>query len=159
MKTITTLGTIFLFIFACRLCSMTGAHDYDPYKGSLKTLLPSQTSVGLINFRLDSSQADDLDGAQEAVKANYTMQAGSISVPVVLQVGNYGSAQEAEARMQAFADKHGLTLESKTKGGTGGKRLTWGDGKAIMWSNGSLQCLATSTFAKTTSNLEEALPF
>jgi hypothetical protein len=137
---------------------MTGAHDYDPYKGSVKDLLPKEASVGLINFKLDSSQSDDLDGAQEAVKATYTMQAGSISVPVVLQVANYASSQEAEAKMQAFADKHGLALEPTTKGGSG-KRLTWGDGKAIMWSNGSLQCLATSTFAKTTSNLEEALPF
>lgn len=159
MKIVSSLAPILLLIFACRLCSMTGAHDYDPYKGSIKDLLPNEPSVGLIKFKLDTSQSDDLDGAQEAVKANYTMQAGSISVPVVLQVGNYASSQEAEARMQAFADKHGLSLESKTKGGTRGKRLTWGDGKAIMWSNGSLQCLATSSFAKTTSNLEEALPF
>jgi len=138
---------------------MTGANDYNPYKASLKELLPNAPSVGLIKFKLDTSQSDDLDGAQEAIKANYTMQAGSLSVPVVLQVGNYASAQEAEARMQAFADKHGLTLESKTKGGTVGKRVTWGDGKTIMWSHGSLQCLATSSFPKTTSNLEEALPF
>jgi len=56
---------------------------------------------------------------------------------------------------EAFADKHGLVLETKSDG----KRLTWGDGKAIMWSHGSLQCLARSDFPKTTSNLEEALPF
>ncbi len=123
-------------------------------------LLPNQPSVGLINFKLDSSQSDDLDGAQEAVKANYTMQAGSISVPVQLQVANFASAQEAKAAMQAFASKHNLSLESKTKSGTTvGQRLTWGDGKAIMWSNGSLQYLARSDFPKTTSNLEEALPF
>ncbi len=158
MKIVSGLAPMLLLIFACRLCSMTGAHDYDPYKGSLKNLLPNEPSVGLIKFNLDSSQNDDLDGAQEAVKANYTMQSGTISVPVVLQVANYASSQEAAAKMQAFADKHGLTLESRTKGGAG-KRLTWGDGKAIMWSNGSLQCLATSSFPKTTSNLEEALPF
>jgi hypothetical protein len=115
--------------------------------------------VGLIKFKLDTSQSDDLDGAQEAVKANYTMQAGSISAPVVLQVANFASSREAAAAMQAFAEKHGLSLESKTKGGTVGKRLTWADGKTIMWSNGSLQCLAHSDFPKTTSNLEEALPF
>ena len=155
MKTISTLAPMLLLIFACRLCSMTGAHDYNPYKGSLKNLLPNEPSVGLIKFKLDSSQNDDLDGAQEAVKANYTMHAGSISVPIVLQVANYASAREAEAKMQAFADKHGLALETKS----GGKRLTWGDGKSIMWSNGSLQCLARSDFPKTTSNLEEALPF
>ena len=155
MKTVTTLAPLLLLIFACRLCSMTGAHDYDPYKGSLKDLLPNAPSVGLINFKLDTSQSDDLDGAQEAVKANYTMHAGSISVPVVLQIANYASSQEAGAKMQAFADKHGLVLETKK----GGKRLTWGDGKSIMWSNGSLQCLASSSFPKTTSNLEEALPF
>jgi hypothetical protein len=134
---------------------MTGAHDYNPYKGSLKDLLPNEPSVGLIKFKLDTSQSDDLDGAQEAVKANYTMHAGAISVPVILQVGNYASSQEAAAKMQAFAEKHGLVLETKS----GGKRLTWDDGKAIMWSNGSLQCLARSDFPKTTSNLEEALPF
>jgi hypothetical protein len=83
------------------------------------------------------------------------MHASAISVPVILQVGNYASSQEAAAKMQAFAEKHGLVLETKS----GGKRLTWDDGKAIMWSNGSLQCLARSDFPKTTSNLEEALPF
>jgi hypothetical protein len=119
MKIVSSLAPILLLIFACRLCSMAGAHDYDPYKGPLKALLPSQPSVGLINFKLDSSQSDDLDGAQEAVKANYTMQAGSISVPVVLQVANFASSQEAEARMQAFADKHGLALESKAKAARG----------------------------------------
>jgi hypothetical protein len=158
MKIVSGLAPLLVLIFACRLCSMTGAHDYDPYKGSLKGLLPSQPSVGLINFKLDTSQPSDFDGATEGVKANYTMQAGTISVPVELTVANFASSREAEAAMQAFADKHGLTLESRTKGGTG-KRLTWGDGKSIMWSNGSLQCLATSGFAKTTSNLEEALPF
>jgi hypothetical protein len=160
MKIVSGLAPFLLLIFACRLCSMTGAHDYDPYKGSLKSLLPNEPSVGLINFKLDTSQSDDLDGAQEAVKANYTMQAGSISVPVQLQVANFASAREAEAAMQAFASKHDLVLESKTKGGTKvGQRLTWGEGKAIMWSNGSIQCLARSDFSKTTSNLEEALPF
>lgn len=155
MKILSGLAPLLLLIFACKFCSMTGAHDYNPYKGSLKSLLPSEPSVGLIKFSLDNSQGDDLDGAQEAIKANYTMHAGAITVPVVLQVGNFGSAEEATSRMQAFADKHGLVLETKS----GGKRLTWGDGKTIMWSHGSLQCLATSSFAKTTSNLEEALPF
>lgn len=159
MKIISTLGPLLLLMFACKLCGMTGAHDYDPYKGSLKELVPSAPSVGLIKFKLDTSQSDDLDGAQEAVKASYTMQAGTISVPVQLQVANFASSREAEAAMQTFAEKHGLALESKNKGGTVGKRLTWGDGKAIMWSNGSLQCLATSSFPKTTANLEEALPF
>jgi hypothetical protein len=160
MKTITTLGTIFLFIFACRLCSMTGAHDYDPYKGSVKDLLPKEASVGLIEFKLSTSQTTEFEGATDAVKASYTMQAGTISVPVELTVANFPSSRDAAAAVEAFANKHNFSLESKTKGGTNvGQRLTFGDGKTIMWSNGSLQCLARSDFAKTTSNLEEALPF
>ena len=139
---------------------MTGAHDYDPYKGSVKDLLPNEPSVGLIKFKLDTSQSAEFDGATEGVKANYTMQAGSISVPVELTVANFPSSQDAAAALKAFADKHGLALETKTKSGTTvGQRLSWGDGKSIMWSNGSLQCLATSSFAKATSNLEEALSF
>jgi hypothetical protein len=139
---------------------MTGAHDYDPYKGSLKSLLPNQPSMGLIKFKLDTSQSAEFDGATEGVNADYTQQAGSISVPVKLTVGNFPSSRDAAAALKAFADKHNLVLETKTKNGTTvGRRLTWGDGKSIMWSNGSLECLATSSFAKTTSNLEEALPF
>jgi hypothetical protein len=160
MKIVSGFAPLLLLIFACKLCSMTGAHDYDPYKGSVKNLLPSQTSVGLINFKLDNSESAEFDGATEGVNADYTQQAGSISVPVKLTVANFPSSQDAAAALKAFADKHNLVLETKTKSGTTvGQRLSWGDGKSIMWSNGSLQCLATSSFAKATSNLEEALPF
>ena len=160
MKTISTLAPLLLLFFACRLCSMTGGHDLNPYKGSVKDLLPKEASVGLVKFKLDTSQTADFAGAKDAVKANYTMQAGSISLPVQLTVANFASSQDAKAAVEAFANKHNLSLESKTKSGTPvGKRLTWDNGKTIMWSNGSLQCLASSSFSKTTSNLEEALPF
>jgi hypothetical protein len=160
MKSISTLGPILLLIFACRLCSMTGGPNLDPYKGSVKNLLPKEASVGLIKFKLDTSQSAEFDGVTEGVNADYTQQAGSISVPVKLTIANFSSSQDAAAAVKAFADKHGLALETKTKSGTTvGQRLSWGDGKSIMWSNGSLQCLATSSFAKATSNLEEALPF
>lgn len=155
MKTISTLAPLLLLIFACRLCSVIGGPNLDPYKGSLRNLVPKEASVGLIKFKLDTSQPADFDGATEGIKASYTMQAGTISVPVELTVANFASSQAAESAMQAFAEKRGLALETKR----GGKRLTFGDGKSIMWSHGSLQCLATSGFAKTTSNLEEALPF
>ena len=139
---------------------MTGAHDYDPYKGSVKDLLPKEPSVGAVHFKLDSSQSAEFPGATEAVKATYTLQVGSISVPAQLTVANFPSSRAAAAAVEAFASKHNFSLESKTKGGTTvGQRLIFGDGKTIMWSNGSLQCLASSDFAKTTSNLEEALPF
>jgi hypothetical protein len=39
MKSISTLGPLLLLIFACRLCSMTGAHDYDPNKRGKATNL------------------------------------------------------------------------------------------------------------------------
>ena len=160
MKIISSLAPLLLLIFACRLCSVIGGPNLDPYKGSLKDLLPNEPSVGLIKFKLDTSQPSDFDGATEGVKANYTMQAGTISVPAELTVANFPSSRDAAAAVEAFANKHNFSLESKTKGGTNvGQRLTFGDGKTIMWSNGSLQCLATSSFAKTTSNLEEALPF
>lgn len=160
MKIVSSLAPILLLIFACRLCSLTGAHDYDPYKGSLKNLLPNEPSVGLIKFKLSTSQTTEFEGATDAVKASYTMQAGTISMPVELTVANFPSSRDAAAAVEAFANKHDFSLESKTKGGTTvGQRLTFGEGKQIMWSNGSLQCLASSDFAKTTSNLEEALPF
>jgi len=159
MKTISTLAPLLLLFFACRLCSMTGGHDLNPYKGSVKDLLPKEASVGLVKFKLDTSQSADFAGAKDAVKANYTMQAGSISLPVQLTVANFDSSQDAAAAVEAFANKHNLSLESKTKSGTRGQRITWDNGKTIMWSNGSLQCLASSNVPKTTSNLEEALPF
>jgi hypothetical protein len=160
MKIISTFAPLLLLIFACRLCSLTGAHDYDPYKGSVKDLLPKEPYVGVVQFKLASSQSADFAGATDGVKANYTMQVGSINVPVELTVINFPSSRDAAAAVEAFANKHNFSLESKTKGGTNvGQRLTFGDGKQIMWSNGSLQCLASSDFPKTTSNLEEALPF
>jgi len=160
MKIISTFAPLLLLIFACRLCSMTGAHNFDPYTGSLKDLLPNEPSVGLVKFKLNTSQGAEFEGATEAVKATYTLQVGSINVPVQLTVANFPSSRDAAAAVEAFANKHNFSLESKTKGGTNvGQRLTFGDGKTIMWSNGSLQCLASSDFAKTTSNLEEALPF
>lgn len=160
MKTLSTLGPLLLLIFACRLCNMTGGQNLDPYKGSVKDLLPKEASVGLIKFTLSTSQTTEFEGATDAVKASYTMQAGTISVPVELTVANFPSSRDAAAAVEAFANKHNFSLESKTRGGTNvGQRLTFGDGKTIMWSNGSLQCLASSSFPKTTSNLEEALPF
>jgi hypothetical protein len=97
----------------------------------------------LVKFKLDTSQSADFKGATEAVKANYTMQAGSISVPVQRQVANFSSSQEVGAAMQAFANEHNLVLEPKTKSGkTVGQRLTQDNGRLIMWSHGSLQCLA-----------------
>ncbi len=160
MKIVSSLAPVLLLIFACRLCSMTGAHDYDPYKGSVKDLLPKEPYVGVVQFKLDTSQSTEFEGATDAVKATYTLQVGTISVPAQLTVANFASSRDAAAAVAAFANKHNFSLESKTKGGTNvGQRLTFGDGKTIMWSNGSLQCLASSSFPKTTSNLEEALPF
>jgi len=160
MKIISTFAPLLLLIFACRLCSLTGGQNLDPYKGSVKDLLPKEPSVGAVRFKLDTSQGTEFEGATEAVKANYTLQVGSINVPVQLTVANFPSSREAAAAVEAFANKHNFSLESKTKGGTTvGQRLTFGNGKQIMWSNGSLQCLASSDFPKTTSNLEEALPF
>ena len=160
MKIFSSLAPLLLLIFACRLCSVTGGHEYDPYKGSVKDLLPKEPYVGVVQFKLDTSQNAEFDGAKEGVKANYTLQVGSMSVPVELTVANFPSSRDAAAAVEEFANKHNLSLESKTKSGTRvGQRLTWGDGKTIMWSNGSLQCLASSSFPKTTSNLEEALSF
>ena len=108
MKIISTFAPLLLLIFACRLCSMTGGHNLDPYKGSLKDLLPNEPSVGLIKFKLDTSQPSDFDGATEGVKANYTMQAGTISVPVELTVANFPSASRCRrgggsVRQQAWS--------------------------------------------------------
>ena len=160
MKTISTLAPLLLLFFACRLCSMTGGQNLDPYKGSIKDLLPNKPSVGAVQFKLDTSQSTEFAGATDAVKASYTLPVGSISVPVQLTVANFPSSRDAAGAVEAFANKHNLALESKTKSGkTVGQRITWDNGKTIMWSNGSLQCLARSDFPKTTSNLEEALPF
>jgi hypothetical protein len=164
MKTISSLAPLLLLIFACRLCSLSGntvvPSDLNPYKGAVQALLPKETSLGSIKFKLETSNNTDFQGATDAVKANYTMQAGSISVPAQLTVANFASSRNVEAAMQAFAKDHNLVLEPKIKNGTTvGKRLSYNGGKAIMWSNGSLQCLTFSDFPKTTSNLEEALAF
>jgi len=164
MKHIPILTIVVLLTLACRFFGLGGttivSSDLDPYKGQVATLLPKEAGDSVIKFKLDSSQPTSFPGAKEAVKADYTMQAGSIGVKAQLTIVNFASRQEAEAAMQAFATSHNLTLENKTKNGkTVGKRLVYNDGKAIMWSNGSLQCLSFSDFAKTSSNLEDALQF
>ena len=164
MKTITTLAPLLLLIFACRLCSLSGNNidpsKLNPYTGTIRELLPLKTNDGLIEFKFGTSTAGTMQGATEARQANYTMQAGSISTSVQLQVANFSSAEAAREAMQAAAEEKGATLASKTKAGeTVGKRFTDQEGKAIVWSNGSLMCIAYSQFAKTTSNFEESLPF
>jgi len=94
-----------------------GGHDLNPYKGSVKDLLPKEASV-VGQVQMDTSQSADFAGAKDAVKANYTMQAGSISLPVQLTVANFDSSQDAAAAVEAFANKHNLSLESKNKSGT-----------------------------------------
>ena len=165
MKTISSLAPILLLIFACRLCSLSGntvnQNDLNPYKGSVQSLMPKELSVGLVKYKLDTSQSTrPPKGATEAVQANYTMQAGSISVQIQLIVGNFPSSKEAEAAMKAAANEKNATLETKTKGGMSvGQRFTDENGRTIIWTNGSLICIARSTASGTTSNFEGALPF
>jgi hypothetical protein len=164
MKSLSSLAPILLLIFACRICNLSGntvvPEDLNPYKGAVRNLPPKELSLGLIKFKLDTSESTQFKGATEAVQANYTMQAGTISVSVQLIVANFSSAQDVRPLMQVAAnEKHGV-LEPKTKSGTTvGQRFTDEDGKVIIWSNGSLICIARSDFPKTTSNFEEALPF
>jgi post-segregation antitoxin (ccd killing protein) len=164
MKTISSLAPLLLLIFACRLCSLSGntvnPNDLNPYKGSVKDLLPKELSVGLVKYKLDTSQTTHFKGATEAVQANYTMEAGSISVQIQLVVANFSSSQDVEAAMQAAAKEKNATLEQKTKNAmTVGQRFTDENGRAIIWSNGSLICIVRSTASGTTSNFEGALPF
>jgi hypothetical protein len=57
MKTISSLAPLLLLIFACRLCSLSGntvnPNDLNPYKGSVKDLLPKELSVGVVKFKLE----------------------------------------------------------------------------------------------------------
>jgi hypothetical protein len=153
-----------LLIFACRICSSSGTtvnpNDLNPYKGSVQNLLPKELSVGLVKYKLDTSQSIHLKGAAEAVQADYRLQAGSISVQIQLVVANFPSSQDVEPAMQAAAKEKHATLEQKTKNAmTVGQRFTDENGRAIIWSNGSLICIARSTASGTTSNFEGALPF
>jgi post-segregation antitoxin (ccd killing protein) len=122
--------------------------------------MPKELSVGSVKYKLDTSQSTHFKGATEAVQANYTMQAGSISVQIQLVVANFPSSQAVEAAMQAAAKEKNATLEQKTKNAmTVGQRFTDENGRAIIWSNGSLICITRSTASGTTSNFEGALPF
>jgi hypothetical protein len=97
MKTISSVAPMLLLIFACRLCSLSGntvnPNNLNPYKGSVQDLIPKELSVGLVKYKLDTSQSTHFKGATEAFQANYTMQAGSISVQIQLVVANFPSSQ------------------------------------------------------------------
>jgi hypothetical protein len=55
----------------------------------------------------------------------------------------------------SFTYKNQGTLTAKGKG----KKFTAKNGAIAGWTNGSIMCLVTSSFAKPAGNFEEAAPF
>lgn len=161
MKLFWNVAPLLLLIFACKVCNFTApATDLNPFRGSLEQLLPKEGSLDTLKFKQTSLRHIIFRGAQDTVEADYTSSAGSIMVPIQLKVANYPSSQAADAAIRTALGQTGSTLESKKKGGQAvGQRFVDANGKAVVWTNGSLLCIASSQFPKATSNMEEVLPF
>jgi hypothetical protein len=164
MKLLVNIAPMLLLIFACKMCGSTGktltASELNPYRGTLEELVPKEKSLGLIKFKQTTLRHITFPGAQDAVDTAYEQSAGSIVVGAQLKVVNFTSSQSAEAAIQLAANEKAAVLQTKTKSGRSvGQRFTAQNGQAVVWTNGSLLCIAYSQFAKTTSNLEDVLPF
>lgn len=129
--------------------------SFNPYQDSLETLLPKDISLGSIKFKQETIRKLSFKGATEAIESNYIMEANGIGVAVQFKVANFPSEQVAESAIKTAALEKTAALQTKKTG----HRFTDQDGRAIVWTNGSLLCIAYSQFAKTTSNFEEAMPF
>jgi len=134
---------------------------YDPFKGSLATLLPDELTSGLVKFRLeakkDETQAPTWKekGATEAYFFRYSQVGGGVTVEVKGVLVNFPSSERAQTELKNNAKAFDATASPKDKG----LRFSTKDGGTVGWTNGWLFCIARSDFAKPAGNFERATPF
>jgi hypothetical protein len=133
--------------------------EYDPFKGSLATLLPDELAGGIVKFRLktknDETRSWKKKGAIEAYSFRYDQIGGGVTTEVVGVLVNFPSSERAQAEL-----KDGLVAFDSTASPKGkGLRFSTKDGGSVGWTNGSLYCVVRSDFAKPAGNFEKAAPF
>ena len=153
------LALLLMLVLGCGLMNniaKRSSTDFNPYKGKLSELLQPEISSSLVKFKLSGTvDAPSYTGATEAKAFTYMQEGSGVSVKVDGGLANYPSAAQANEKIADIAKKNKGTLTKKN----GGQRFATPDGGTIAWTNGSLFCVVTSSFAKPASNFEEAAPF
>jgi len=131
--------------------------DFNPYKGSVSDLLKPELSGSLVTFKFIGSRdiTADYKGAVEAKGFTYMQESGGIGAQVEGALVNFSSVADAEAYLAEISAENKGTLSKKGQG----KRFTAKEGSIVGWTNGSILCVVTSSFAKPAGNFENAAPF
>lgn len=133
--------------------------NFDPYKGSLVTLLPDDLAGGAVKFRLAAKKNENSNwkekGATEAYFFRYNQLGAGVTVEVKGVLVNFPSSERAQTELKNNAKAFDATATPKDKG----LRFSTKEGDTVGWTNGSLFCLARSDFAKPAGNFERAVPF
>jgi hypothetical protein len=131
---------------------------FDPYKGSVATLLPGEMSDSGIKFKLsattDRTASWKRQGATEALGFTYN-QILIVIVKIDGVLINFASSADAVTALKATATEEKGTVTSKGKG----QRFTAQNGKMVGWTNGSLMCVVVGGTDPAAGNFEKAAPF
>lgn len=132
---------------------------YDPYKGTLTTLLPEDLSSGVIKFhlvtKLDATPTWKEAGGTEAISFTYDQIAAGLIVKVKGMLVNFPSSERAQQVLKTNAKGNNVDATAKEKG----LRFSAKEGEIVGWTNGSLVCIVYSDFARPPGNFENAAPF
>lgn len=132
---------------------------YDPYKGTLTTLLPEDLSSGVIKFHLvtkvDATSTWKEAGGTEAISFTYNQIAAGLIIEVKGMLVNFPSSERAQQVLKTNAKGNNVDATAKEKG----LRFSAKEGETVAWTNGSLVCIVYSGFARPAGNFERAAPF
>jgi hypothetical protein len=131
---------------------------FDPYKGSVAALLPTEMSHSGLKFKrsgtTDRTSSWKAEGATEAVGFTYN-QVLIVIVKIDGALINFPSSADAAAALRTTATEKGATVTAKGKG----QRFTAQGGKMVAWTNGSLMCVVVGGTDPAAGNFEKAAPF
>ena len=134
------------------------AREFDPYKGSVETLLPAEFSGPVVKFKRtamrDKTASWKEHGAVEAVSFSYNAIA-IVIVKIDGEVVNFATPTDAAFALTVIADQNGATVVPKGNG----QRFTARNGQIVGWTNGSLMCVVTGGTDPAAGNFEKAAPF
>ena len=141
----------------------TSARGFDPYKGSLRTLLPAEFSnaeLSALGIKFKQVSASDRtsswkrQGVGEAVRFNYNL-VSMVTVKIEGELVNFSTSSEAVAALKAMATENEATVASKGNG----QRFSAKNGRMVVWTNGSLLCVVIGGTDPAAINFEKAAPF
>lgn len=159
MRSLISVTVVFLLlVLGCKGLGGKGSSaSFDPYKGKLSELLQKEISSSGLKFKLAGVEdvLSEYPGATEAKVFTYMQEGAGVQIKVDGAIANYPSAAQATDRLAQLAKQ--LNLSPVKKGN--GQRAASSKGELVVWTNGSLICLAKSDFAKPAGNFEEAVSF